>query len=103
MTARICKEPKRNRYQRNLWGVRKRQFLTYHTREFIYTLSYPYTKFTELTVKSLKFKLIIQEIIIEKCQNCLLAQTFRMYNPSSVISHPEEGLYTRNVCVNRQF
>ena len=31
-----------------------------------------------------KVKLIIQEIIIEKCQNCLLTQTFRVYNPSSV-------------------
>ena len=29
-------------------------------------------------------KLIIQEIIIEKCQNCVLTQTFRVYNRSSV-------------------
>ena len=47
-----------------------------------------------------KVKLIIQEIIIEKCQNCLLTQTFRVYNPSSVwkilvIFHTEERLYTQ--------
>ena len=29
-------------------------------------------------------KFIIQEIIIEKCENCVLTQTFRVYNPSSV-------------------
>ena len=28
--------------------------------------------------------LIIKEIIIAKCQNCLLTQTFQVYNPSSV-------------------
>ena len=29
-------------------------------------------------------KLIIKEIIIAKCQNCVLTQTFGLYNPSSV-------------------
>ena len=33
---------------------------------------------------SFMIKLIIQEIIIEKCQNCALTQTFRLYNPSLV-------------------
>ena len=28
--------------------------------------------------------MIIKEKIIAKCQNCLLTQTFRVYNPSSV-------------------
>ena len=31
-----------------------------------------------------EIKLIFQEIIIKKCQNCLLTQTFLVYNPSSV-------------------
>ena len=43
-------------------------------------------KFCHAAKKVLEFliKLIIQEIIIEKCQNCVLTQTFRVYNPSSV-------------------
>ena len=31
-----------------------------------------------------KIMLITKEMIIAQCQNCLLTQTFRVYNPSSV-------------------
>ena len=42
-------------------------------------------------------KLIIQEIIIEKCQNCVLTPTFRVSTHVTlrltVIFHTEEGLH----------
>ena len=38
----------------------------------------------QVSVKFLQIMLIIKETIIAKCQTCLLTQTFRVYNPSSV-------------------
>ena len=37
-----------------------------------------------LVLEKFKIMLIIKEIIIAKCQNCLVTQTCRVYNPSSV-------------------
>ena len=41
-------------------------------------------------------ELIFQEIIVKKCQNCLITQTFRVNNPSSVWRTTVE---IRTICI----
>ena len=49
-----------------------------------------------------KIKLIIKKIIIAKCQNCVLTQTFRVYNPFFSVKNnrPDSVLFKGKVSVH---